>query len=70
MQLLTSMQLLTMAPSLTSHPPGGFCVSQFLTALGVFGGSNAVWKVSTLRAYQFRSDVQTEDVELSFRVLL
>jgi cellulose synthase/poly-beta-1,6-N-acetylglucosamine synthase-like glycosyltransferase len=47
-----------------------FPALQFLTTMGVFGGSNAVWKVATLRAYEFRSDVQTEDVELSTRVLL
>lgn len=47
-----------------------FPALQFLTTMGVFGGSNAVWKVATLRAYEFRADVQTEDVELSTRVLL
>ena len=35
-----------------------FPALQFLTTLGVFGGSNAVWRVATLRAYEFRSDVQ------------
>ena len=38
--------------------------------MGVFGGSNALWKTETLRKYMFRHDVQTEDIELSVRVLL
>ena len=37
---------------------------------GVFGGSNALWKTDDLKAYQFRSDVQTEDIELSTRAML
>ena len=40
---------------------------QFLTSIGVFGGSNALWKTESLKAYQFRHDVQTEDVEFSIR---
>lgn len=43
---------------------------QFLTRMGVFGGSNALWHTATLRKYMFRYDVQTEDIELSVRVLL
>jgi hypothetical protein len=46
------------------------CPAQFLTRMGVFGGSNALWKTETLRKYMFRHDVQTEDIELSVRVLL
>ncbi|EOD14703.1 hypothetical protein EMIHUDRAFT_96395 [Emiliania huxleyi CCMP1516] len=47
-----------------------FPALQFITAMGVFGGSNAVWRVATLNQYQFRCDVQTEDIELSTRVAL
>ena len=47
-----------------------FPAMQFLTSLGVFGGSNALWKTERLKAYQFRHDVQTEDIELSTRALL
>lgn len=47
-----------------------FPAMQFLTGMGVFGGSNALWRTSDLRAYQFRHDVQTEDIELSTRAIL
>ena len=38
--------------------------------MGVFGGSNALWRTDALRSYQFRSDVQTEDIDLSTRALM
>jgi len=47
-----------------------FPAMQFLTSLGVFGGSNALWRTAHLKSYQFRHDVQTEDIELSTRALL
>jgi len=47
-----------------------FPAMQFLTACGVFGGSNALWKADALRGYGFRHDVQTEDIELSTRAML
>jgi len=47
-----------------------FPAIQFLTRVGIFGGSNALWKTEVLRAYQFRTTVATEDVDLSTRVIL
>ena len=47
-----------------------FPAMQFITRMGVFGGSNALWRTDALRAYQFRDDVQTEDIDLSTRALL
>ena len=47
-----------------------FPAMQFITGMGVFGGSNALWRTDALRAYQFRHDVQTEDIDLSTRALL
>ena len=47
-----------------------FPAMQFITQMGVFGGSNALWRTDDLRAYQFRADVQTEDIDLSTRALL
>jgi len=47
-----------------------FPAMQFLTSIGVFGGSNALWKTDALKAYQFRHDVQTEDIDVSIRSLL
>ena len=47
-----------------------FPAMQFITSMGVFGGSNALWKTDALRAYQFHADVQTEDIDLSTRALL
>jgi len=47
-----------------------FPAMQFLTSIGVFGGSNALWKTRDLKAYQFRHDVQTEDIEFSIRSTL
>ena len=45
-------------------------MTQFITGMGVFGGSNALWRTAALRDYQFRRDVQTEDIDLSTRALL
>ena len=47
-----------------------FPALEFMASFGVFGGSNALWKTADLRLYQFRSDVQTEDIELSARAQL
>ena len=47
-----------------------FPAMQFITGMGVFGGSNALWRTAALRSYQFRADVQTEDIDLSTRALL
>jgi cellulose synthase/poly-beta-1,6-N-acetylglucosamine synthase-like glycosyltransferase len=47
-----------------------FPAMQFVTSMGVFGGSNALWRTDALRAYQFRADMQTEDIDLSTRALL
>jgi len=47
-----------------------FPAIQFLTRVGIFGGSNALWKTDILRKYQFRTNVATEDVDLSTRVIL
>ncbi|KAL1526054.1 hypothetical protein AB1Y20_020875 [Prymnesium parvum] len=47
-----------------------FPAIQFLTRVGIFGGSNALWKTDVLRKYQFRTNVATEDVDLSTRVIL
>lgn len=47
-----------------------FPAIQFLTRVGIFGGSNALWKTDVLRKYQFRTDIATEDVDLSTRVIL
>ena len=47
-----------------------FPAMQFVTSMGVFGGSNALWRTADLREYQFRSDMQTEDIDLSTRALL
>ena len=38
--------------------------------MGVFGGSNALWRTDALRSYQFRADMQTEDIDLTTRALL
>jgi len=45
-----------------------FPATQFLSKVGIFGGSNALWKTDVLKKYKFRHDVQTEDVDLSTRV--
>ena len=47
-----------------------FPAMQFLAGMGVFGGSNALWRTDALKAYQFRHDVQTEDIEMSTRAIL
>ena len=47
-----------------------FPAMQFATSMGVFGGSNALWKTEALRGYQFRRDMQTEDIDLSARALI
>ena len=47
-----------------------FPAMEFITSLGVFGGSNALWRTEDLRAFEFRHDVQTEDIELSTRAML
>jgi cellulose synthase/poly-beta-1,6-N-acetylglucosamine synthase-like glycosyltransferase len=44
-----------------------FPAMQFLTSFGIFGGSNALWRTAILKAYQFRHDVQTEDIDVSIR---
>jgi len=44
-----------------------FPAMQFLTSFGIFGGSNALWRTASLKAYQFRHDVQTEDIDVSIR---
>ena len=47
-----------------------FPAMEFVARMGVFGGSNALWMTDALRAYEFRHDVQTEDIDLSARALL
>ena len=47
-----------------------FPAMEFLTRIGVFGGSNALWRTADLQAFEFRHDVQTEDIELSTRAML
>lgn len=47
-----------------------FPAMEFVAGAGVFGGSNALWRTADLRAYEFRHDVQTEDIELSTRAML
>jgi cellulose synthase/poly-beta-1,6-N-acetylglucosamine synthase-like glycosyltransferase len=47
-----------------------FPAMEFISSLGVFGGSNALWKTEALKSYEFRHDVQTEDIELSTRAML
>ena len=42
-----------------------FPAMQFLTSIGVFGGSNALWKTRDLKAYQFRHDVQVRPPRLT-----
>lgn len=37
---------------------------------GLFGGSNAFWKKSALKALRFRTDMLTEDIDVSLRGLL
>ena len=47
-----------------------FPAMEFVAGLGVFGGSNALWRTEDLKVYEFRHDVQTEDIELSTRAML
>lgn len=47
-----------------------FPAMEFISSLGVFGGSNALWRTEDLRHFEFRHDVQTEDIELSTRAML
>jgi len=47
-----------------------FPALQWVSGTAVFGGSNALWKTDELKRFQFRHDVQTEDIELSTRALL
>lgn len=44
--------------------------AQFLTRQGFFGGSNALWDKEVLQSMEFRSEMQTEDIDISFRALL
>ena len=42
---------------------------RWLTGEAFFGGANALWRTHVLAANRFRRDVQTEDIELSRRLL-
>jgi len=44
--------------------------AQFLTRQGFFGGSNAIWDRHVLQSIEFRPEMQTEDIDISFRALL
>jgi cellulose synthase/poly-beta-1,6-N-acetylglucosamine synthase-like glycosyltransferase len=47
-----------------------FPMLEIISATGFFGGSNALWRVSVLRDYEFSTSVQTEDIDLSARAIL
>ena len=46
-------------------PP--FACGQMLASSGYFGGSNALWRTSTLASYAFDTSMLTEDVDVSAR---
>lgn len=47
-----------------------FPILEVISSTGFFGGSNALWRVSVLRDYQFSTVVQTEDIDVSARAIL
>ena len=40
---------------------------EMLASSGYFGGSNALWRTSTLASYAFDTSMLTEDVDVSAR---
>mmetsp|Transcript_51601 Transcript_51601/g.95503 ORF Transcript_51601/g.95503 Transcript_51601/m.95503 type:complete len:525 (+) Transcript_51601:71-1645(+) len=44
--------------------------ARFLTKIAYFGGSNALWSREALSALGFRKDMQTEDIDVSFRAIV
>lgn len=47
-----------------------FPILEVISSTGFFGGSNALWRVSVLRDYQFSTVMQTEDIDVSARAIL
>eukprot|EP00403_Amphidinium_massartii_P017637 CAMPEP_0178409076 /NCGR_PEP_ID=MMETSP0689_2-20121128/20273_1 /TAXON_ID=160604 /ORGANISM="Amphidinium massartii, Strain CS-259" /LENGTH=446 /DNA_ID=CAMNT_0020030201 /DNA_START=234 /DNA_END=1570 /DNA_ORIENTATION=- len=44
--------------------------ARFLTHLAYFGGSNALWDRQALETLGFRENMQTEDIDVSFRAIV
>ena len=44
-----------------------FPAMEMLASSGYFGGSNALWRTSTLASYAFDTSMLTEDVDVSAR---
>lgn len=47
-----------------------FPMMEILSTTGVFGGSNALWRASVIRGYEFSTSMQTEDIDVSARAIL